>query len=302
MAYAGMFGPPVLQKKSESDEVRVYLAGKIGSFDDGLYVRNNWRASVVGIDYDAEFYGEELFSPSSRLLWIYIGPFFDVCGHGEVAGRTSVNKPDELKKVFAEDLNAIQQADVVFAFIDSLTCYATLFELGVAFRLGKEIWLCYHPSIADDETDDPSEFWFITLAASKCDVSDNPREVFDRWRKEYEIITVLESPIEEAFWCALPSSLQSVCQPQYPADPYRLDFAFPSVMLAVELDGHDYHSSRDQRTHDARRDRVLKMAGWETIRFTGSEIHADVAGCVSEVAKFYNKLRDKRVAAQENGA
>lgn len=56
---------------------------------------------------------------------------------------------------------------------------------------------------------------------------------------------------------------------------YRVDFAVPDAKIAIEVDGHKYHSSKSQRTKDAERDRALQSNGWRVFRFTGSEIYAD---------------------------
>jgi very-short-patch-repair endonuclease len=73
---------------------------------------------------------------------------------------------------------------------------------------------------------------------------------------------------------------------QYEIKHYRVDFAIPDKMLAIELDGHQYHKSREQRTTDAQRERALQELGWRVFRFTGSEIHRDMAGCVEQIQRF----------------
>lgn len=74
--------------------------------------------------------------------------------------------------------------------------------------------------------------------------------------------------------------------PNYFVDPYYIDLAFPDKFVAVEVDGHDYHKSKEQRTHDARKDRFLMKNGWKVIRFTGTEVHRDVEACVEEILHF----------------
>lgn len=68
----------------------------------------------------------------------------------------------------------------------------------------------------------------------------------------------------------------------------RLDFALVPVgatgpKLAVELDGHAFHSSKEALTSDASRDRALLRAGWTPIRFRGGEAWADPDACAAEV-------------------
>ena len=87
-----------------------------------------------------------------------------------------------------------------------------------------------------------------------------------------------ESPIE-VLWKCLTEKLAAgglaLIKPQYKVEPYRVDFAVPNKKLAVELDGHGFHSSKEQRTRDAQRDRHLMTEGWQVIRFTGSEMYKD---------------------------
>ncbi len=53
--------------------------------------------------------------------------------------------------------------------------------------------------------------------------------------------------------------------------------------LVIECDGHEYHSQKDDKAYDAKRDRDLLMEGYVTIRFTGREIHYRATQCASEV-------------------
>jgi very-short-patch-repair endonuclease len=73
--------------------------------------------------------------------------------------------------------------------------------------------------------------------------------------------------------------------PQHQIRQFRVDFAVVERRLVVELDGHDYHSTKEQRGADASRDRILTGWGWTVLRYTGSEIHSDVHACVGEVAQ-----------------
>jgi very-short-patch-repair endonuclease len=50
------------------------------------------------------------------------------------------------------------------------------------------------------------------------------------------------------------------------------DFAWRAHRLVVEADGYRYHSSKQARARDARRDRELTAHGWRPVRFTYEEI------------------------------
>lgn len=116
------------------------------------------------------------------------------------------------------------------------------------------------------------------------------RKPLDYNHKRFDrLVRKCESPIEKAFWNVgyFELSKHGKFTPQVKVGPYRLDFALQrnGLNVAIELDGHDYHSGKKQRTSDYRRERDLQRRGWRVIRFTGSEIHRDASGCVLEVVR-----------------
>lgn len=83
----------------------------------------------------------------------------------------------------------------------------------------------------------------------------------------------------------------------------RLDFAFgypgSKSPLAVEIDGHDYHErTKEQARRDKSRDRLLTRHGWRVLRFTGSEVFADVATCWAEVDELLLTMATAKEAAK----
>jgi very-short-patch-repair endonuclease len=62
------------------------------------------------------------------------------------------------------------------------------------------------------------------------------------------------------------------------------DFAWPDHRLVVETDGYRYHSSREARRRDNRRDRELTTLGWRPVRFTYEEIVFEPAEVTAELA------------------
>lgn len=93
-----------------------------------------------------------------------------------------------------------------------------------------------------------------------------------------------ESPIEELFWEIARERIPGLI-PQYTFGSYRIDFALPQRRIAIELDGHEYHKTKEQRTNDAIRERNLQEMGWTVIRFTGTEIHQNVNRCISQAIR-----------------
>jgi very-short-patch-repair endonuclease len=62
------------------------------------------------------------------------------------------------------------------------------------------------------------------------------------------------------------------------------DFAWPDQRLVVETDGYRYHSSREAKRRDNRRDRQLTALGWRPVRFTYEEIALEPAAVAAEAA------------------
>jgi very-short-patch-repair endonuclease len=88
-----------------------------------------------------------------------------------------------------------------------------------------------------------------------------------------------------------------VIAPQYQIENYFVDFAIfiqgfakEEIKVVVECDGHNTHEkekTKDQAARYKKRERVLEIAGWKLLRFTGSEIwqdHRARAGDVSMLA------------------
>jgi len=70
---------------------------------------------------------------------------------------------------------------------------------------------------------------------------------------------------------------------------YRVDFILKDARLIIELDGHQYHSTKEQLEKDAIRQRYLTRAGYTVIRFTGREINRSPESCVEEVRQIYRE-------------
>lgn len=63
---------------------------------------------------------------------------------------------------------------------------------------------------------------------------------------------------------------------------YRLTFP----LIAVEIDGHDFHErTKDQVTYRNRRDRDLQAAGWHVLHFSGGEVVTRPDRCVAEALR-----------------
>jgi very-short-patch-repair endonuclease len=56
------------------------------------------------------------------------------------------------------------------------------------------------------------------------------------------------------------------------AGPLEVDFHWPDRRLVVEADSWEFHSGRGAFERDRRRDQLLRLAGWERVRITWSQV------------------------------
>lgn len=95
-----------------------------------------------------------------------------------------------------------------------------------------------------------------------------------------------------------------VIHPQFDVGPYVVDFLLKishgvrCEYVALECDGHDYHErTKEQAAYDRARDRYMTTKNVRVMRFTGSEIFHDVAGCAEQIADLcgtlYENLRKR---------
>lgn len=77
---------------------------------------------------------------------------------------------------------------------------------------------------------------------------------------------------------------------------FELYLEFSRLAFAVEIDGHDYHKTKEQRYHDYMRERKLQAQGIIVVRFTASEVYVNAEACVEELnnimEKFYEDASD----------
>lgn len=64
---------------------------------------------------------------------------------------------------------------------------------------------------------------------------------------------------------------------------YRVDIAVPSKMLAIEVDGFEFHGSREVFDKDKKRQNDLVAAGWTVLRFTATQSDGEIRHVFSKV-------------------
>lgn len=124
----------------------------------------------------------------------------------------------------------------------------------------------------------------------------NPKDL--KKRKE---VKQPESPIE---WKLIPwlnkYRVLYVCQYEIP--PYRVDFAIPDLKVIVECDGREFHTGKEQRERDKKRDEFMEALGWRVLRFTGSEIHKYPSDCVKKIISCFYKKKENRQEMKSRAA
>lgn len=91
-----------------------------------------------------------------------------------------------------------------------------------------------------------------------------------------------QTPIERKFAKACRSAGLEV-EAEQQVGRYRPDFVLPARKLAIELDGHDTHSSVEDRVRDGQRQRYLQRLGWTVLCVTVRKIHLDVDAPIAGV-------------------
>ena len=62
-----------------------------------------------------------------------------------------------------------------------------------------------------------------------------------------------------------------------------LDAAYLQAKVGVELDGARYHSSREDRERDMRKDTALATLGWVSLRYSYRRLTGEPAACRGEI-------------------
>ena len=75
-----------------------------------------------------------------------------------------------------------------------------------------------------------------------------------------------------------------------PQRRYRLDFAYPAIRLAIEVDGWSAHFTPEQQRWDRRRGNSLARAGWTVLHYDWWEVTYEPERVATEIADTYRVL------------
>lgn len=148
-------------------------------------------------------------------------------------------------------------------------------------------------------------------------------------RKRAKRVGITESvseltPIEQIFAVALETRIknskkldhellyasQYEIRPKYTNNRYVVDFIIYGIRgekglkpLVIELDGKEYHSSKEQINYDYKRANELLRAGYIVMRFSGSQVYNGATACVRQAIQTFYEINDinrRHANAEEN--
>lgn len=91
---------------------------------------------------------------------------------------------------------------------------------------------------------------------------------------------------------------------QVPIGIYIADFVIYSngnIPSVVEIDGHDFHKTKEQRFADYKKERYFMSQGYAVIRFMASEVFVDATKCATTAIGLACLFDEKTLDAYEYG-
>lgn len=152
---------------------KVYFAGKI--------TKLCWRHGLVPALRDHHW----ALGPIRLAGFTYVGPFFVACDHGcfhRPASHGALSEgadcsPDhgaERRAVIERCTSAVDDCDILFAYIDELECYGTVAEIERALIGKKYVVIAFAPGIV---VPGANEFWFVAERAHRVELNVRPEEL-----------------------------------------------------------------------------------------------------------------------------
>jgi very-short-patch-repair endonuclease/nucleoside 2-deoxyribosyltransferase len=292
-------------------DLKIYAAGKISSSDwRSTFIKgiNNSKLNIKSSD-DWPILNKAVFD---RLD--YVGPYFTNCNHccelidichednidnnydfvSKDHNICSFNKhagdlEDSRNIIFNRCKLAIDKCDIFLVYINSLDCYGTISEIGYAYSKSKKIFIVFSENFDD--------LWFIKKMSNYFTIlkeGETLAQIFEKILTTYNCLPpIFNSPMEEKYWGKIIKFIPNI-KCQYPIGPFFADFAVVDVKGVIEIDGHEFHKTPEQRTNDASRQRYLEMNGWRVTRFTGTEVSRNIDMCINESLKVLKEWKNNQ--------
>lgn len=166
--------------------------------------------------------------------------------------------------------------------------YLGLWKLLISFRDEYPTWVYY--KLAEKEYNRTLHFTRECLSVP-FNIGTKLNDLYKKYGKFLETLEKIESAIERWFYIYAWDKINGL-ESQYKIGYLHVDFAIPSIKLAIECDGRASHKTVEQIDRDNKRDAFLNSEGWQVQRFTGHQIYNDVEGCVFRVLKIIKAKLD----------
>jgi predicted transcriptional regulator of viral defense system len=119
---------------------------------------------------------------------------------------------------------------------------------------------------------------------------------------QYDGPTLTDKELEERFLAlcraaSLPSPAVNAWITLDGGVAYKIDFLWRAARLGVETDGWASHGTRQAFESDRRRDRNLRLAGWDVVRFTWRDVEHEPEEVASVLARLWQDRREDRPLA-----
>ena len=76
---------------------------------------------------------------------------------------------------------------------------------------------------------------------------------------------------------------------EHPVGRYSIDFAWPHLMKAIEIDGEQHERFEKQRESDVRKDKVLSDAGWTVMRVKWKTMYRNTKEEIARCKEFIDE-------------
>jgi hypothetical protein len=118
---------------------------------------------------------------------------------------------------------------------------------------------------------------------------------------EYDGPTLTDRELEERFFllcrdAGIPKPEVNVWIAIDGGIAYKADFLWRAERLVVETDGWGSHGTRRAFEDDRRRDRRLRLAGWDVVRFTWRDVEREPEEVTTTLAQLWTARNRSRAA------
>lgn len=133
---------------------------------------------------------------------------------------------------------------------------------------------------------------FITTITSLLVIIYLLERAFPTKHSHSHLINLCESPIERRLYRALQNN-NHYPVPQQKCGPYRIDLTLPytTPKIAIECDGHKYHSTKQQLAKDRAKDDYLRSKGYLVRRYRGWQINRSMGWVLNDIEETVKTIR-----------